>query len=88
VTPVETTNPVNGLAPEKLSDGDAKGTPELVKHLQRRELFAPLDPADIRKVDPAGDPLGQLPLREPQPEPETPQTFSKEPLKGTLGRHA
>ncbi len=78
---------ISGLAPEELAHRDPEGAPQLLKHLQRRELFAPLDPADIRKVNPAGNPLGQLSLREPLLEPETPQTFSEEPLKGTLGRH-
>ncbi len=79
---------INGLAPEELAHRDREGAPQLLKQFQRRELFAPLDPPDIGKVDPAGDPLGQLPLREPLLEPETPQTFSEESLEGTLGRHA
>jgi len=68
---------INGPAPEEFAHRDLKGAPQLLKHLQRRELFAPLDPANIRKVDPAGNPLGQLPLREPLPEPETPEPFSQ-----------
>lgn len=78
---------INGLAPEELAHRNPKGTPQLLKYLQRRELLAPLDPADIGKVDPTGNPLGQLSLRKPLPEPETSQTFSEKPRKGTLGRH-
>jgi hypothetical protein len=54
--------------------------PKLFKQLQRRELFAPLDPPDVRKVYSASDSPGQLPLRQPLPEPEAPETLSKNSL--------
>jgi len=59
-----------------------------VEHFQRRELLAPLDPADVRQVEAAGNPPRQLPLRDALPEPGAPEPIADKLLEVTLGRHA
>ena len=51
-------NVMRGIWPKKFSDGRAEGASQLLKHLERRQLFAAFDSANIGKVHPAGDPLG------------------------------
>lgn len=77
----DTANSMKGSRPEELSSGHAEGASELLEYLERRELLAPFDSADIGKIHPASDPLGQLPLGEPLPEPEAPETLSEGPLE-------